>query len=175
MCNRYVQKGNYAHLDREFSIQTNLFTCLKPELFPMRDALVVRPKQDQPGREAAVMRWGLVPSWSDNPKAGRRMTNARSEKVANTPAFRSAFKSRRCLIPADWFLECQKLSAMKMQPYHVRLKDESVFTFAGLWECWHPPGGEPVETCTSMTTEANELVKPLHDRMSVIIDGSDRD
>src|SRR5262245_14158374 len=99
MCNRYIQKGNYAHLDKEFSVRSNLFTDLKPELFPMRDALIVRPRQDAPGREAAVARWGLVPGWSADPKAGQQMTNARSETVATQPAYRSAFKSRRGLHP----------------------------------------------------------------------------
>jgi putative SOS response-associated peptidase YedK len=126
-------------------------------------------------RTLARLRWGLIPSWAKDPKIDYQCINARAETVATKPAFRSAFKRRRCLIPADGFLEWQKLSAKKKQPYHIRLRDESVFTFAGLWECWHPPEGEPVETCTIVTTEANDLVRPLHDRMPVILDGGDRD
>src|SRR3954451_14193411 len=105
MCNRYRCKANTELLEKEFVVRTNLTVALQPELFPLRDAWVVRPQQDQPGREAAVLRWGLVPSWCADPKAGRKMTNARAETVATKPAFRSAFKARRCLIPATSFCE----------------------------------------------------------------------
>ena len=97
------------------------------------------------------------------------MINARSETAAEKPAFRDALKSRRCLIPADGFYEWKRGDGKKKQPFAIRLKDGSPFAFAGLWERWEAEDGRPVETCAILTTEANELVKPIHERMPVIL------
>jgi putative SOS response-associated peptidase YedK len=124
-------------------------------------------------REPAFLRWGLIPSWADDPAVGNRMINARSETVADRPAFRSAFRKRRCLIPASGFYEWQKTGGKK-QPYYIRTRNGQPFVFAGLWESWSR-GEEPVESCTIVTTEANDLMRPLHDRMPVILHREDYD
>ncbi|MBC6433518.1 SOS response-associated peptidase [Nostoc sp. HG1] len=128
-------------------------------------AIVAAKKGD---RHFKPLRWGLIPSWSKDPAIGAKMINARSETVAEKPSFRSAFKQHRCLILADGFYEWRKQSGKK-QPFYFRLQDGSPFAFAGLWERWHAPEGDILETCTILTTEANQLVSQVHDRMPVIL------
>jgi putative SOS response-associated peptidase YedK len=118
--------------------------------------------------EFGEARWGLIPSWAKDAKLGARMINARAETVADKPAFRSAVRRRRCLIPSDGFYEWRKLAGGK-QPYLIRFTDGSPFAFAGLWERWHDPVGEAVDSCTIITTTPNEVVAELHDRMPVIL------
>lgn len=120
------------------------------------------------GRELVLLRWGPVPSWAKDPSVGARMINARSETAAEKPAFRTALRQRRCLIPADGFYEWQAAAGGK-QPYHIRLADGGLMAFAGLYEHWKAPDGEWLHTCTILTTEANALMRPLHDRMPVIL------
>jgi len=132
------------------------------------------PNPDAPV-EAALFRWGLVPSWAGDPGIGNKLINARSETVADKPSFRAAYRQRRCLVPADGFYEWQRKGEAK-QPWIFRAKDEPGFCFAGLWEVWNPPaGGDPLHTCTLLTTAANELMAPIHDRMPVIVRGDDRE
>jgi putative SOS response-associated peptidase YedK len=118
-------------------------------------------------REVALLRWGLVPSWAEDPSIGNRMINARAETVAEKPSFRAAFRKRRCLILADGFYEWQKVGGKK-QPFFIHLRDSEPFAFAGLWEHWERDD-QSLETCTILTTAANELVRPLHERMPVIL------
>jgi putative SOS response-associated peptidase YedK len=125
-------------------------------------------------RELTLLRWGLVPSWSQDSKMGARLINARSETVAEKPAFRAAFKRRRCLIPADGFYEWQKTDSGK-QPMYIHLRDERPFALAGLWEIWQGADGSELETCTILTTSPNELMEPIHNRMPVILDPADYD
>jgi putative SOS response-associated peptidase YedK len=120
-------------------------------------------------REAALLHWGLIPSWADDPKIGYRMINARSETAASKPAFRHALRRKRCLIAASGFYEWQKTGTKQKQPYYIHRRDDKPFAFAGLWEAWSK-GEEPIESCTILTTEANDLMRPLHDRMPVILD-----
>jgi putative SOS response-associated peptidase YedK len=122
------------------------------------------------GNELAFLRWGLIPSWASDSAIGNKLLNARGETVAQKPSFRSAFRQRRCLIPASGFYEWQKTGAGRKQPYFIRPCEGGLFAFASLWERWHDPRGEAVETCTIVTTEANELMRPLHERMPVILD-----
>jgi putative SOS response-associated peptidase YedK len=112
----------------------------------------------------------LIPSWATDPAIGNKLLNARAETVAEKPSFRSAFKRRRCLIPASGFYEWQQTGARRKQPYFIRPRDGGLFAFAGLWEEWHDPRGEVVETCTILTTGENDVMRPLHDRMPVILD-----
>jgi putative SOS response-associated peptidase YedK len=149
-----------------------------PDLFTPR--YNIAPSQNVPivrqvtAREMVMVRWGLVPSWTDDLKIGYKLINARGETVATTPGYRSAFRHRRCLIPADGFYEWKKVGKTK-QPFHIHLTDNSPFAFAGLWEYWESAEGESVESCTIVTTTANELIKPLHDRMPVILDPENYD
>jgi putative SOS response-associated peptidase YedK len=132
---------------------------------PSEQVLAVRA--GRAGREAVRLRWGLVPPWASDPRRCR-LINARAETAAVRPAFREAFRHRRCLVPADGFYVWTKGTGRK-EPFLVRLRDRRPFAFAGLWERWESPGGEVVESCAILTTEANEVVRPITDRMPVIV------
>jgi putative SOS response-associated peptidase YedK len=120
------------------------------------------------------LHWGLIPSWAKDPAIGNRMINARAETLAEKPAFRTALRRRRCLVPADGFYEWKKDPDGKTKtPMHVRMKDAGVFAFAGLWDVWRSPDGSVLPSCTLITTEPNELMKDIHDRMPVIIKRED--
>ncbi len=123
-------------------------------------------------REMVMLRWGLIPSWAKDPTIGDRLINARAETVAEKPSFRSAFLRRRCLIVADGFYEWQKRRSGK-QPYYVRLREGQLFAFAGLWERWTGPQGQEIESCVLLTTSPNDLLRPIHDRMPVILHPDD--
>jgi putative SOS response-associated peptidase YedK len=125
-----------------------------------------------PARELALLRWGLIPAWADDLKIGYRLINARSETAATKPAFRSAFRQRRCLIPADGFYEWQKLGKEK-QPFYIHRRDGQPLAFAGLWEHWHGAEQDRIESCTILTTTANDLLQSLHDRMPVVLSPKD--
>jgi putative SOS response-associated peptidase YedK len=114
------------------------------------------------------LRWGLIPFWAKDPAIGNRLINARAETVAEKPSFRSAFAKRRCLVVADGFYEWRPEGKRKV-PVYIFLKSKKPFGFAGLYENWKDPGGREIRTCTIITTEANDLVRPIHDRMPVIL------
>jgi putative SOS response-associated peptidase YedK len=133
---------------------------------PTQKVLAIREESGE--RDAAWLKWGLVPSWAKDPSMGARLINARSETVAEKPSFREAFKKRRCIIPADGFYEWQRTEGRK-QPYFFQMRDGRPFGFAGLWERWEGEGGELLDSCTILTTEANEALRPVHDRMPVIL------
>ncbi len=116
----------------------------------------------------ALARWGLIPAWAKDEKIAYRTINARAETLAEKPAFREAYKKRRCLIPADGFYEWQHHDSEK-RPYFIRMKNKGLFTFAGLWEQWQGGAGETVESTTIITTSANGVVARLHDRMPLIV------
>ena len=117
----------------------------------------------------AVFRWGLVPHWAKDKKIGYKMFNARAETLAEKPSFRNAYRYRRCLIPADNFFEWQTIPGQKKKlPWEIRLTDGRPMLFAGLWETWEGEG-EVIESCTIVTTDANDNLQALHDRMPVII------
>jgi putative SOS response-associated peptidase YedK len=139
---------------------------------PTQQVATVRARADAGRRELVPLKWGLIPSWAKDPKIATQCLNARGETVAEKPAFRSAFKRRRCLILADGYYEWTGPKGKK-QPWRFRLRDNAPFAFAGLWECWQPQDGDPVETCTIVTTEANELAVKYHDRMPVILHPAD--
>ena len=124
-------------------------------------------------RQLSFPHWGLIPSWADDPSIGNRMINARAEGVADKPSFRAAFKKSRCLIVADGFYEWKKAGKAK-QPYYVKLKHDHPFAFAGLAEHWHR-GDRTIDSCTIITTEPNELMAGIHDRMPVILPPDDYD
>ncbi len=137
---------------------------------PTQPVAVARIVPESLRKEVTFLNWGLLPGWVDDPKVGQRMINARAETVATKPSFRAAFKRRRCLILADGFYEWQKVGNKK-QPYFIHLKNNELFTFAGLWEHWER-NGNVVESCAIITTEANELIQSLHIRMPVILPSS---
>jgi putative SOS response-associated peptidase YedK len=120
-----------------------------------------------------MMRWGLIPSWANDPEIGNRMINARAESLAGKPAFRDAFRRRRCLIPADGFYERQSGAGKRRQPFFIQRADWQVMTLAGIWEQWMAPDGQSVLSCAIITIEANATVGAIHNRMSAILEPSD--
>jgi putative SOS response-associated peptidase YedK len=130
----------------------------------------VRISRDSGERELTMMRWGLVPWWAKDVKIGFSSINARAESLTTSPAFREAFERRRCLVPAYWFYKWVKLDAKTKQPYAIALNDGALFAFTGLWDSWKDKAtGQRVETYTIVTTDPNELMESLHDRMPVIL------
>ena len=141
---------------------------------PTQPIPVVLETIEDKTRQFKLLHWGLIPSWAKDAKMGAKLINARAETVTEKPAFRSAFKKRRCLVLADGFYEWQQQNGKK-QPFYFRLQDGQPFAFAGLWEHWEGAEGEAIESCTILTTEANDLLQPIHDRMPVILDAKDYD
>lgn len=135
--------------------------------------------QDRDGRHADFLKWGLVPFWADDPSIGNRLANARADSVAVKPSFRNAFKSRRGLMLADLYYEWQVVAGEKVkQPWCIRMDGDAPFGMASLWERWTPkatPDIAPLTTCCVITTEANDVMSPIHDRMPVIIHPNDFD
>ena len=127
---------------------------------------------DEGKRELVPLRWGLVPAWSKGPDSRYSMINARAETVKSKPAYRNAFKHRRCLIPAEGFYEWKAGKGGKT-PFLIRRAGGEPFAMAGLWERWHGPEGDTIESCTIIVTDANELVREIHDRMPVILGRED--
>jgi len=135
---------------------------------------VVRLDAETGERELTVMRWGLVPFWAKDDKMAFNTINAKSESVAKSPAFREAWKRRRCLVPADWFYEWKKLDERTKQPYAIGMKDDGIFAFAGLWDTWKDKAsGHELLTYTILTTDPNELLETIHNRMPVIVPPKD--
>jgi putative SOS response-associated peptidase YedK len=173
MCGRYTLTVSARVLAEVFSAQEIAGLAPRYNIAPTQPVVIVRANE-RDGREMTRVRWGLIPFWAKEAKIGARMINARGETVASKPAFRSAVKSRRCLVPADGFYEWMKTGAAK-QPYLVRFSDRRPFAFAGLWETWRPADGDAVESCTIITTTPNDLVSPIHDRMPAILPPSVHD
>ncbi len=123
---------------------------------------------EEPGK-LRFFRWGLVPFWAKDPGIGNKLINARAETIIEKPSFRSAFRSKRCLVPANGFYEWKREAGKKL-PYRFYLENEELFAFAGLWDCWKDQEGKLLHTFTIITTTPNELMKPVHDRMPVILE-----
>jgi putative SOS response-associated peptidase YedK len=169
MCGRYTLKSPLSVLTERFDIE-EFPSSLSPSynIAPTQQVATVLSENGK--RKLEMLRWGLIPSWADDPEIGNRMINARSETVAEKPSYRRAFKRSRCLILADGFYEWQRTDSGK-QPFHIRMQDESPFAFAGLWESWDK--GDGLRSCTIITTEANDLVGEVHNRMPAILHAED--
>lgn len=118
-------------------------------------------------------RWGLIPSWAKDPKIGYRMINAKSETITEKPSFRNSFRRKRCLVLSDGFFEWKKVSEKEKIPYRIHLKDEPLFSMAGIWDTWKNPEGDSVHSFSILTTGPNALMSNIHDRMPVILDRGD--
>jgi putative SOS response-associated peptidase YedK len=172
MCGRFT----LTDPDQDLAVQFNLpdIPDMQPRynIAPTQPVAAVRLSPESRVREMVLLHWGLIPFWAKDPKIGNRMINARSETVADKPAFRAAFKRRRCLVVADGFYEWQKQDGGK-QPFYIRRQDGQPFAFAGLWEFWKGEDERVIESCTLLTTTPNELIRPLHNRMPVILHSKD--
>ncbi len=169
MCGRFYLNTDAQTLTEYFEASGNLDLMPRYNIAPSQEIPAVR--QGEAGRELIMLRWGLIPSWAKDKNIGYKMINARAETVASKPAFRTAFRRRRTLIPASGFFEWKKTEGGK-QPYRIGTNDD-LFALAGLWEYWKGEGGEPIESCTIIVTEANEKIRTIHDRMPVILDPED--
>lgn len=194
MCGRFTLRTPLSVLIERFQLDVNAARQLalfepRYNIAPTQEILAVRVDAQSGQREPAMLRWGLIPSWSKEPQGGPPMINARGESIAEKPSFRTAVRRRRCLIPADGFYEWQKAGAgsAKKQPYYIRYKDNRPFAFAGLWESWsaklstvvdamsHEAVDTPlhIESCTIVTTSATKALSEVHDRMPVILEPND--
>ncbi|MDQ7027711.1 MAG: SOS response-associated peptidase [Anaerolineae bacterium] len=171
MCGRYVLSAEPQLVQQEFNLSNTPQLAARYNIAPSQPVAIIT---NQVPDELMIVKWGLVPSWSKDPKIGYKMINSRSETAHEKPSFRAAFKRRRCLIPVSGFYEWTKTDDGK-QPHYIHVKDSEVFSFAGLWEIWHSPDGDEMWTATILTTEANEAIEHLHHRMPVILDGENRD
>jgi putative SOS response-associated peptidase YedK len=174
MCGRYKLTVSWAEIRRLYNLANNVNLRPRYNIAPTQDVLAILYDAETKQRRGEMVRWGLVPFWAKDIKVGYSLINARAETVASKPAFREAFKKRRCIIPADAFYEWQPMGGKRKQPYAVVMKDRSVFGFAGLWETWtDKASGEVIWSCTIIATEANALLAPIRDRMAVILDPKD--
>jgi putative SOS response-associated peptidase YedK len=172
MCGRFTLTDPDADLAVQFNLPEVPDLAPRYNIAPSQLVAAVRVPPGSTERELALLRWGLIPFWAKDPAIGNRMINARSETVAEKPAFRSAFRRRRCLVVADGFYEWQKVDGKK-QPYYIRMLDGRPFGFAGMWERWESPDAAVIESCTLLTSVPNELLRPLHNRMPVILQHKD--
>ncbi len=143
---------------------------------PSQPMVIVRRNAHTFQRELTHVVWGLIPGWAKDVSISHRMINARSETAIEKPGYRGAMKYRRCLAPATGFYEWRHVTGSRIrQPIYIRHACDELFAFAGLWEHWQGPGGEEIESCTILTTQANELMATIHDRMPVILSPADYD
>lgn len=182
VCGRFTSRTPSADLADFFAVDEVVATELGPRynVAPTDDVYAVaavdglRRLGTMPILRLGAMRWGLVPWWADRAAVGARMINARAESLLDKPVFRPSFERRRCLVPADGFYEWEpRPHGAAKQPWYVRRRDGEVLAFAGLWSSWRPPGGAGdggrLVSCTIVTTEANAVVAPVHDRMPVVL------
>lgn len=167
MCGRFSLFADLEYLISRFGIlNSEEFDFVKRyNIAPSQDVFAII-KSDE-GNKAGFLKWGLVPVWAKDERISHKMINARAETVDEKPSFKRLLKSRRCIIPASGFFEWQKNGKQK-QPYHIQLKNQEPFGFAGLWDRWEKEG-KVIQSCTIITTKPNELMKDIHDRMPVIL------
>lgn len=195
MCGRYLLKADPRLLERAFGVEFSetprdlvpRFNIAPTQAVPIvrgrpvrgraeRDLTILRRSDEGAGRKLVIARWGLIPGWAQDPSIGNRMINARAETLGDKPAFRAAFRARRCVVPASGFYEWQRKGRGPKQPYLIRRREGRPIGFAGLWETWQDPAtGEVVTSCTIITCAPNALMSELHDRMPVILDAADYD
>lgn len=176
MCGRFTNKAKPEQIKKEFKVGRINPTIFEPRYNIAPTQLIPAVLESDGERIIERLRWGLIPSWAKDESIGNKLINARAETLAEKPSFRNAFRSHRCIIPASGFYEWAKKGTGAKQPYYFYLKDKDVFGFAGLYEEWtNKETGELLETCTIITTEANEVLEPVHDRMPVILKAENYD
>jgi putative SOS response-associated peptidase YedK len=168
MCGRYTQGKNQEQVTER--IPFDLLECDLPPRYNIAPTQLAPVLVNREKRVLKEMRWGLIPFWAKDEAIGNQMINARAESLREKPAFRNPFKRRRCLVLADGFYEWQKVPGNpRKQPMRIRLRSEEPIVFGGLWEVWQKPDGGEVESYTIITCEPNDLMRPIHNRMPVIV------
>ena len=166
MCGRFSLTADLGELASRFEFDGNLLDLESNyNVAPTQNVLTVIGGDN---RRSGFMRWGLIPHWAKTASIGSRMINARAETVAQRPAFREAFRRRRCLVLADGFYEWQRAGSVR-KPMRIVMESGEPFAFAGLWAMWRDSEGNRIPSCTIITTEANDLLRPIHNRMPVIL------
>lgn len=177
MCGRYGLNSTPRRMAARFQLPTDQFELFpRYNIAPTQPVVIIRQNGYTMQRELTHVVWGLIPSWAKDPAIGHRMINARSESAAIKPGYRAAMKYRRCIVPADLFYEWRKPApgmGKTKQPFAIRRRDGDLLAFAGLWEHWQSADGGEIESCTILTTDANAMMQPLHDRMPVILSPDD--
>lgn len=168
MCGRFALYASTERLAGQFRVPLPFQIAPRYNVAPSQPVLALRVSRETGAREWTHFQWGFVPRWAQDPQIGQRMINARAETLAEKPAFRNALRYRRCIIPADGFYEWKKQGGVK-QPYFVRHREGKLLALAGLWEYWQGADGSELQTCTIITTKPNATVRPLHNRMAVIL------
>ena len=170
MCGRFTLTANSESIQLAFALESaDSWSSPRYNIAPTQQVAVITDRQP---RSLSMFKWGLVPSWAKDPKIGSRMINARAETAHEKPSFRSAFRRRRCLIPADGYYEWLRQGKRKT-PMYIQHAQRNIFAFAGLWESWKDPQGDWLNTCTILTAEANARIQPIHHRMAVIVEPAD--
>lgn len=167
MCGRFTLTLSAAEIEARYGVSVPVGYKPRYNVAPTQEILALLA--DGQSRRLDVFRWGLIPHWAKDAKIGNKLINARAETLFEKPSFRDAVKKRRCLVIADGFYEWRETERGKKTPVYVRFKSQKPFGFAGLWEFWNSPEGQTIRTCTIVTTEPNELLKPIHNRMPVIV------
>jgi putative SOS response-associated peptidase YedK len=167
MCGRYVLSAPAEALAEHFGVAAPGPIPPRYNIAPTQAAPIVRLARSG-ARELVLLRWGLVPFWAKDPAIGQRQINARAEGLSVKPAYREAFRHRRCLVPVTGFYEW-KPDGRRKQPYLCRLGSHGLFALAGLWESWRSAAGEVVQTFAIVTADASDVLRPIHDRMPVVI------
>ena len=175
MCGRYTLTTPTEGLHALFGFDELPNLPPRYNIAPTQDVAAVRSSPESGKPSFTLFRWGLIPSWAKDPAIGSKMINARAETVAEKPAFRTAFRRRRCLLPADSFYEWETRKDGTKQPWRVTLEGGGPFAFAGLWEEWLGADGSEVESCTIVTTRAAPAIEDIHHRMPVMLDPADFD
>lgn len=168
MCGRFALYADGEQLAWRFGTPVPHPIAPRYNIAPSQPVLALRYNRDAKTREWTHFLWGLVPRWAQDVSMGNRMINARAESLREKPAFRNAYRYRRCIVPVSGFYEWKKVGRTK-QPYFVRPADDQPMGLAGLWETWRSPDGSELETCTIITTDANAVIQPLHPRMAVVL------
>jgi putative SOS response-associated peptidase YedK len=169
MCGRYSFAVVDELIEQRFGVRVR--TAIYKARYNCAPSQKLAVISNQDPVELSFFRWGLIPFWAKEPSIGNKLINAKSETITGKPSFKNAFRSRRCLVPADSFFEWKK-AAVKI-PFRILMKDEQPFAMAGIWDRWTSSDGEIIQSFSILTTEANEMMKGIHDRMPVILSPAD--
>ena len=178
MCGRFTLIRDIGSIARAFDVPVPDALKVQPRynVAPSQNILTLIREKDTAPTHLALLRWGLIPAWAKDESIGNRMINARAESLAEKPSFKRLLNSKRCLVIADGFYEWKSEPGSKQKtPMYITLEDDEPFTFAGLWDTWHNPAGEALQTCTIITTDPNEVMASIHNRMPVIIPSAARE
>lgn len=165
MCGRYTLTIDIKTIAEKFGVPASLDTSPRYNIAPTQEVVTIMRNGTS---HLALLRWGLIPSWAKDESIGSRMINARAESLAEKPSFKGLLRSKRCLVIADGFYEWKQENGFKT-PMYITLKNGEPFAFAGLWDQWKSPDGQQVRSCTIITTEPNDVLEPIHNRMPAIL------